>query len=168
MPQPAFAEPVTNTIATFLTEIGLTVRAGEISGRTFVTGVQIDHGALLIDEAKLAYPGDMLHEAGHLAVMLPGRRQRAHIDVGKKASEEMAAIAWSYAALVHLKLDPSIVFHPAGYRGGSQALIDNFNEGRYLAVSMLQWLGLTVDEKRGRELAIAPYPAMLKWLRDGE
>jgi hypothetical protein len=168
MSQPTFAGPVTNTIAMFLLEIGLAVRAGEISGQTFVPGVQIDHGALLIDEVKLSYPGDILHEAGHLAVMSPGRRQHTHIDVGKKAAEEMAAIAWSYAALTHLKLDPAVVFHPDGYRGGSQAIIENFSQGRYLAVPMLQWLGMTVDEKCGRELAIAPYPAMLKWLREKE
>ena len=168
MPQPAFARPVTHTIATFLTEIGLSVRVGEISGQTFVPGVQIDHGALLVDEAQLSYPGDILHEAGHLAVMSPDRRQRVHIDVGKKAAEEMAAIAWSYAALVHLKLDPAVVFHPAGYRDGSQAIIENFSQGRYFGVPLLQWLDMTVDDKRGQELAIAPYPVMLKWLREKE
>jgi len=168
MPQPAFARPVTHTIATFLTEIGLSVRVGEISGQTFVPGVQIDHGALLVDEAQLSYPGDILHEAGHLAVMSPDRRQRTHIDVGKKAAEEMAAIAWSYAALIHLELDPAVVFHPDGYRGGSQAIIENFSEGRYIGVPILQWLGLTVDEQRARALAVEPYPAMLKWLREKE
>ena len=165
---PVFISDLTNTIATFLTDIGLTLRAGEISGRVFVPGVQVDHGGLLIDEAQLAYPGDVLHEAGHLAVMSPARRQRAHIDVGKKAAEEMAAIAWSYAALVYLRLDPAVVFHPAGYRGSSQNLIENFSEGRYIGVPILQWLDMTVDEKRGAELNIAPYPAMLKWLNDRE
>jgi hypothetical protein len=165
---PAFTGDLTNTIAAFLSEIGLAVRTGLISGRTFVPGVQVDHGALLIDEAQLTYPGDMLHEAGHLAVMSPARRQRAHIDVGKNAAEEMAAIAWSYAALVQLKLDPVVVFHAGGYRGGSQTIIENFSAGRYIGVPWLQWLGLTVDEKRGQELAVAPYPAMLKWLRESE
>jgi len=168
MPQPTFAEPVTHTIATFLTAIGLCVWAGEISGPTFVPGVQIDHGALLVDVSKLSYPGDLLHEAGHLAVMSPDRRRRTHVDVGKKAAEEMAAIAWSYAALVHLKFDPVVVFHPDGYRGGSQAIMENFSEGRYFGVPLLQWLDMTVDDKRGQELAIAPYPAMLKWLREKE
>jgi hypothetical protein len=168
MTQPVFTGAVANTIATFLGDIGLTVQAGEICGPTFVPGVQINHGALLVDEAQLTHPGDILHEAGHLAVMPPGRRSRVHIDVGKKASEEMMAIAWSYAALVHLNLEPAVVFHPDGYRGGSESLIDNFSHGRYIGVPMLQWLGLTVDEKRGRELALAPYPAMLKWLRESE
>ena len=165
---PVFNGSLTNTIAMFLAEIGLTVRSGDICGQMFVPGIQINYGALLIDEAQLSYPGDILHEAGHLAVMPPDRRQRTHIDVGKKAAEEIATIAWSYAALVHLELDSAVVFHPDGYRGGSQALIDNFCEGRYIGVPWLQWLGMTVDEKRGQELGLAPYPTMLKWLRDSE
>ena len=37
-------------------------------------------------------------------------------DVGKKAAEEMMAIAWSYAAVVHLGLDASVVFHEGDIR----------------------------------------------------
>ena len=84
---PVFNGSLTNTIAMFLAEIGLTVRSGDICGQMFVPGIQINYGALLIDEAQLSYPGDILHEAGHLAVMPPDRRQRTHIDVGKKAAE---------------------------------------------------------------------------------
>ena len=57
----------------------------------------------------------------------------------------MMAIAWSYAASVHLQLDPSVVFHADGYRGGSQSLIENFTGGRYIAVPTLQWLGMTAE-----------------------
>ena len=166
--QHTFNNPLTNTIAAFLTEIGLTVKAGEIHAPTFLPGICLDHGALLVDEAQLAYPGDLLHEAGHLAVMPPSRRRQAHLDAGKQAAEEMMAIAWSYAALVHLKLEPAVVFHPAGYRDGSQALIDNFSHGRYIGVPVLQWLGMTADDGRAKELNVAPYPAMIKWLRDDE
>jgi hypothetical protein len=35
--------------------------------------------------------------------------------------EEMAAIAWSYAACVHLGLEPTVVFHSDGYKGGSES-----------------------------------------------
>jgi hypothetical protein len=69
-----------------------------------------EQGGLIYDPGKLRYPGDLLHEAGHLAVMSPERRLRAQPYVGKYAAEEMMAIAWSYAAAVHLGLDPSIVF----------------------------------------------------------
>ena len=46
----------------------------------------------------------------------------------------MMAIAWSYAAAVHLGLDPAVVFHEAGYRGGSGSLIENFAQERYIGV----------------------------------
>ncbi len=161
-----FENPLTAVIGAFLGEIGLDVRAGTVGEQTFLPGIKVDHGGLLVDEATLKQPGDLLHEAGHLAVMPPQRRRRAHIDVGQDAAEEMMAIAWSYAALVHLKLDPAVVFHPDGYRGGAQALIENFTGGRTIGVPMLQWLGMTVDARRAAETGSAAYPAMLKWLCD--
>ncbi len=161
-----FEYPLTGAIAAFIAEIGLEVRMGDVGEQTFLPGIKVDHGGLLVDEATLKQPGDLLHEAGHLAVMPPQRRRRAHIDVGQDAAEEMMAIAWSYAALVHLKLDPAVVFHPDGYRGGAQALIENFTGGRTIGVPMLQWLGMTVDARRAAETGSAAYPAMLKWLCD--
>ena len=153
-------------IIEFLLDIGLRLRKTDISRKTFLPGITLDHGTILIDEPKLLYPGDLLHEAGHLAVIPAEKRRRAKDDIGKKASEEMMAIAWSYAALVHLKLEPTVVFHEGGYRGWSGALIENFTNGRYIGVPMLQWVGLTADEKRAKEEGIKPYPVMKKWLLD--
>ena len=161
-----FRNPVTVRIAGFLAEIGLKVRPGEIVERTFLPGILISNGEPLIDEDKLQYPGDLLHEAGHLALMEPARRARVHVDAGRDGGEEMGAIAWSFAALRALDLDPAVVFHDGGYRGGSKALIENFSAGRYIGVPMLEWLGLTTPARTARELQIAPYPHMVKWLRD--
>jgi hypothetical protein len=162
---PQIFEALTARIVEFVIGVGLDVRAEPITDRTFVPGIVIHHGALVIDPPQMTHPGDLLHEAGHLAVMEPERRARCHIDVGKRAAEEMMAIAWSYAASVHLGVDPAIVFHEAGYRGGSQALIDNFAEGRFIAVPMLQWVGMTADPRRAAEMGVEPYPHMLRWLR---
>jgi len=151
-------------IANFLVEIGLEVKKAHLQQQTFLPGISVDHGAILIDESRLLYPGDLLHEAGHLAVISAQQRKQAQDNVSKKASEEMMAIAWSYAALLHLRLEPSVVFHDGGYRGWSDALIENFTQGRYIAVPMLQWIGMTVDEKRAKEVGIKPYPNMIRWL----
>jgi hypothetical protein len=152
-------------IMQFLVEIGFQFREADLSQqKTFVPGIAIDRGAFLIDRSRLLYPGDLLHEAGHLAVMTNERRTRIQGDAGKKAAEEMMAIAWSYAAAVYLGLEAKVVFHEAGYKGGSESLIDNFTQGRYIGVPMLQWIGLTAEEKRARELGIQPYPAMIKWV----
>jgi hypothetical protein len=78
----------------------------------------------------------------------------------------MAAIAWSWAATIHLELAPNVVFHEAGYRGGAANLIENFSAGRTVGVPLLEWAGLTATGKRAAELGVNPYPAMLRWLRD--
>src|ERR1051325_1080039 len=119
-------KPPLDRIMEFLLHIGLQIRRAEFSQQTFLPGIAVDHGTILIDESKLLYPGDLLHEAGHLAVITGEKRRQAQDDFSKKASEEMMAIAWSYAALVHLRLEPSIVFHSGGYRGWSDSLIENF------------------------------------------
>jgi len=164
-PPDHFANPLTATLVAFLRGIGLTIRAGDLPDPTFLPGMQIDHGTLVVDEARLRYPGDLLHEAGHLAVATPDRRADMPADAGADAAEEMMAIAWSYAALVHLQLDPTVVFHPDGYKGDSASLIDNFTHGRYFGVPMLQWVGMTLEPPRARERGVPPYPHMLSWLR---
>jgi hypothetical protein len=160
-------EAVLDRITGFLLEIGFQFREADLGQqKTFVPGIAIDRGAFLIDRSRLLYPGDLLHEAGHLAIMPGERRVRIQGDAGKRAAEEMMAIAWSYAATVHLELDASVVFHEGGYKGGSDSLIENFTNGRYIGVPMLQWIGLTADERRARDLGIQPYPHMIKWVLD--
>jgi hypothetical protein len=148
--------PFANRIAGFLIGIGLPVHAGAVPDRTFLPGIHVANGVLIVDEARLTYPGDLLHEAGHLAVTPAARRNSVDGDAGEDGGEEMAAIAWSYAAALHLGLAPEVVFHAAGYRGGSGSMIENFSAGRYIGVPFLKWIGLTGDD----------YPAMTRWLRD--
>ena len=120
-----FANPLTERLAGFVREIGIDVRAAELPDKTFLPGLDIRDGAILVDEQRLAYPGDLLHEAGHLAVTDPDERGAPALS--PTPGDEMATLAWSYAALKHLALEPDVVFHPHGYKGGSQALIDAFS-----------------------------------------
>lgn len=167
-----FENPIINRVADFLLDIGLMVRPEALEESTFLPGIKIDRGSLLVDESKLLHPGDLLHEAGHLAVAEPGRRQaisgKIVPDEGQRGGEEMAAIAWSYAAAVYLGLDPSIVFHRGGYKGDSDALLDNFTNGRYIGVPLLQWMSMTADGERARQAGIEPCPKMIAWLRGGQ
>ena len=160
-----FADPLTATISDFLRSIGLDVAIGEYDGQGAVPGIRIEQGTLVVDESRLRFPGDLLHEAGHLAVVEPTRRATTTGDAASDGGEEMAAIAWSYAAALHLGVDPSCVFHPDGYRGGSAAIVDNFAQGRYFGVPLLEWFGLTYDKQQARVRGTAPYPAMRRWLR---
>jgi hypothetical protein len=150
-----FQDPLSARIAGFLDSIGLPVRAAAVPERTFLPGLHIHHGTLLVDESRLLYPGDLLHEAGHLAVMEPERRPSLAGDVGDSGGEEMAAIAWSYAAAMHLGIPPEVVFHEDGYRGGAANLVENFTLGRPIGLPYLKWIGLAGDD----------YPTMRRWLR---
>jgi hypothetical protein len=146
---------VLERILEFLTSIGLEVRLEPIEVPTFLPGMTIDHGALVVDEARLTYVGDLLHEAGHLAVVPEAERGGLTDNVGGDGGNEMAALAWSYAAVRHLGLAPEVVFHDAGYLGGARALIENFDGGHYIGVPILVWRELTTTKA---------YPAMERWL----
>jgi hypothetical protein len=150
-----FSNPIAQRIVEFLNGIGLGVNTGEVPDTTFLPGIHIVNGGLLVDEARLKYPGDLLHEAGHLAVMPPERRTSIEGDTGSDGGEELAAIAWSYAAALHLDLPPEVVFHPDGYRGGADSIVENFAGHRYFGVPFLKWIGLTGDD----------YPRMVRWVR---
>jgi hypothetical protein len=154
----------TSAIVAFLDEIGLPVTFCDISGETFLPGIRIERGRLLVDEARLLYPGDLLHEAGHLALLPPERRDAITGEAGDDAGFEMGAIAWSYAAALHIGIDPAVVFHAHGYRGSSQAIMENFAAGRYMGVPILEWLGLTVSPRGNGTHGVRSYPDMLKWL----
>lgn len=162
----AFSDPLTARIAGFLREIGLEVLAATLPADTFLPGIALEGGRILVDESRLAHPGDLLHEAGHLAVKPAAERAGAGAGLDADLGEEMGAIAWSYAAVRALELDPAVVFHSAGYRGAAHGFLDNFAAGRYVAVPLLQWMELCMDEAHAAEAGVPPYPHMLRWLRE--
>ena len=160
----SFRDPLVGQIAAFLHSIGLEVRAGAVPEGTALPGIDVDGGVLIVDETRLLYPGDLLHEAGHLAVAPPNIRAALAHDVGNDGGEEIMAIAWSYAAACHLKIDPAIVFHSHGYRRGGAAILEAMRCGA-IGVPALQWLGMTFDSKRAPGAGVPPFPHMVHWLR---
>ena len=54
-------------VLSFLDEIGINIIEKQL-GETFLPGLDLGPDGLYIDFDKLLYPGDILHEAGHLAV----------------------------------------------------------------------------------------------------
>ena len=164
-PRPPVNPELVAQIVAFLGEIGIPARFVELPKPTFLPGIKIRGGELLIDQSRLRYPGDLLHEAGHIAVADPDRRSGMRGNISNDPTEELMALAWSYAAACHLQIDPAIVFHADGYKGGGQNLIENFTQGNIIGLPMLQWLGMTCDPRRAQELGVAPFPHMLNWLR---
>ncbi len=155
---------VADLIIDWLRQIGFSVRLAPLAADTFLPGVTLEPGGLIVDPERLLYPGDLLHEAGHLATMLPERRAATASNVGSDMGDEIAAQAWSYAAALHLGLDPEIVFHATGYKGAAHSLIAIYRDGK-AGVPLLQWMGLTLDATRAAEHSVRPYPHMIRWLR---
>jgi hypothetical protein len=149
-------------ILTFLSEIGIEVRVEAIGEPTFLPGIKVGEGTLIVDDTELEYPGDLLHEAGHLAIVTEEKRLSG--EVGQKAKEEMMAIAWSYAAAHQLGLDASVVIHPGGYHGWRESFIESLNQGTFPGVSLLQEIGLTIERDQAVKLGRAGYPSMIRWL----
>lgn len=157
------------TIITFLESIGIPVHFGTCHNEA-LPGIMIDSGYLIIDTNTLLYPGDILHEAGHIAVMPPAERLavKGTIDPVRdlELSGELMAIPWSYAACVHLGIDPHVVFHENGYKGGGGYIVENFSQGHYIGVPMLQYIGLCYDQRTAQIHNAKPFPVMIKWMRD--
>lgn len=161
-----FANPLTRQITDFIVGIGIPVETGETPDNVILPGILINNGVLVVDESKLKYPGDLLHEAGHLAVMPGTQRNALYNDVSKNAGDEIAALAWSWAALVYLGLPPEVVFHPHGYKGQSDWLIETFSNGGNIGVPLLQWMGLTTEPGKTGPSDSKPFPHMQRWLRE--
>lgn len=158
---------VVNKIAGFLQTIGLDLIMRPLEEPTFLPGLLLEGGKIIADPEKLLYAGDILHEAGHLAAYGPDLRKT----IGDPLPEQMAggfemmALAWSYAACLHIGLDPSVVFHDGGYKGEGDTLLQAFANGSYIGLPMLQYLGLAYDKKKSEELGILPFPNMVHWLK---
>ena len=150
----------TERIVAFLREIGIRVEPAELDDATFLPGIAVERGGLLYDEARLTWPGDLLHEAAHIALAPPAARPLLTGDVAlpglDAARIETAAVPWSYAAALHLGIDPALVFHEGGYRGKSEGLLRTFGLGVHPGANILADAGLTTP---------ALYPRMLRWLR---
>ena len=160
----ALEDPVTTRIVTFLEEVGIPVKTDSVPEGSFLPAITIRNGAVVYDPARLEWPGDLLHEAGHIAVTAPEERSMLS-EIRSDPAEEMSAIGWSYAAALAIGLDPTVVFHENGYLGGSTSLLENFAEGRFLAVPMLQYYGMTLEQRPAAERGERPYPHMVSWLR---
>lgn len=160
----AQTEVLIETFHDFLEEIGIELREGEVPSDSFLPGVCIRTGGVVYDRAKLLYPGDILHEAGHIAVSDASIRDSvsgnvAEINSGKSA-EEQAVLLWTCAAIQKTGVPPEIVFHPDGYKNESSSLIENFESGEFEGLDLLVWMKMTrfAGERGG-------FPLMTNWLR---
>jgi hypothetical protein len=161
--------PRTRTIIEFLDGIGIPVQLGTVTGPTAVPGITIDAGGLVLDPTADHHDGDLLHEAGHLALLPPSVRATASgmLDAEFGAGYEVGAICWSVAAAGHLGLALEDVFHADGYRGASDWLTETYGAGTSPGLPLLQWAGLAWEPGRAPAGAEA-FPHMRQWVRTTE
>lgn len=160
-----FADPLVAQIVPFLEEIGIPVLVEPVSDDSLLPGATVRGDTLVFDPETLPWPGDLLHEAGHIAVSDPATRA-TQTEVSSDPSEEMAAMAWSYAAAVALEIDPAHVFHANGYQGGGERYLGSYTSGgNGIGVPMLQYYGMSAEPHQAEALGLPAFPAMARWLR---
>ncbi len=161
--------------------------------RTFLNGICIYEGKVLFDASALDFEvGDILHEAGHLAVIPAQFRRYATYDVETSCKEhfdayiaahpngfgypedatcraimqagEQEAIAWSFAAALAAKVQPEAIFHGSSYGEDTKGLIDSLRMGFHVGIHGLHAAGMTVLPHISR--IKNAFPQMVKWVQD--
>jgi hypothetical protein len=159
------AETLERVVA-FIRALGIGVVEGPMFRETLVPGIDIEDGVLRIEPARMSAPADLLHEAGHIALTPRERWPSLQGTIDSTPADEVSAIAWTWAAARLLGIDPERVFHEEVVSGNGPTLLENFTEGRYVGVPMLQRWGLTMEPRAAAAAGVEPYPHMLRWLRD--
>jgi hypothetical protein len=153
-------EEIFERIFSFLDKIGLETEEGPVSGKVFLPGITIKDGCLLFEKSAVKYPGDLLHEAGHIAVSEPALRKKLNGEIPKERhGDEMAVLIWSYLAAKEAGIPPEIVFHPDGYKGDSKWLVENFNNKVYVGLPLIVWMKIVEKQDDGSLKVIS-------WLRN--
>lgn len=154
----------------FITRTGLPIAEAPLPTTTFLPGIMIRDGGLVVDPKQLKWPGDLLHEAGHLAVLPPALRALANDDLAEEFdvahAGELEAMAWAYAALVELGLPAEVLIHEGGYNGKSRDLLQMYAFGVYPGLQGLCAAGMTAAPGFSPEPLPLRYPQMLLWLRE--
>lgn len=161
----------------------------KVKAHGFFPGVRIVNGGLHVTES--AHISDVLHEAGHLAI-LPGRlrhltgknvddgiaKMMPLIDFSDPESGEARAIvqagdseatAWAWAAGLHLRIQVETIIRGADYQGNGANERLRLSFCDHIGIHGLSAAGFCVV-KRGPLEAIRglpAYPKMAKWVQPG-
>ena len=130
-----------------------------------VDGMAIIDGRILVAPDKPLWPGDLLHEGGHVAVCEPESRPCLG-PVEADPTDEFMAIGWSFAAAREIDMPLAQLFHKGGYRQEGQRLIDSFATGHWIGAPMLAYYGMTeLNLQAALAKGVPTFPGMIRWLR---
>lgn len=157
-------------IIDFITRIGIPISEGTLPPATFLPGIALRAGGIVVDPDTLVWPGDLLHEAGHLAVLPAALRGQAQDDAPNAAeaehSGELEAMAWAYAASIELTLPGEVLIHEGGYNGKAGDLLQMYAFGVYPGLKGLCEAGMTAAPGFTPDCGPVRYPQMIRWLRE--
>lgn len=148
--------------AAFLNAIGLpTTLVDTLEQEGFLPGVWIHHGTLHF--TTKAQVGDLLHDAGHLAVIPSSFRSMMHgnlynslrqilsstsaLDpedptaIAVMQADDLSATAWGWACGIHLGIDPKLVIPAESYGNSGDEIRGMLTHNRYLGIHGLQRSG---------------------------
>ena len=158
-----FSNSTVIRMVAFLESIGIPVIPASSLVPTVFPGLDIQYGCVLVDESRLIHVGDILHEAGHLSITDASMRDAPRLS--PTGGEEMSALAWSYAAAMHLSLAAETVFYAESYHDFGNDLVEHFANGNYIGLPLMQKFGMTIEPRRAASCGVLPYPHMARWLR---
>lgn len=156
----------------------------------FLPAIRVEAGGLLVDPSR-CFPGDILHEAGHVAtmpaqfrplacgdLMAANTAMSAWLDANPTLLEQMPedpvargclqcgeaeATAWQYAAAVAMGLPEEWIFPVDGYEGQGRATLHGLRTNCYLGINGLQTAGWT-HVRMQIDSSLPVYPSMARWL----
>lgn len=156
----SYDEEMLANIIQFLDGIGIDVEEKELHDNCILPGLDIKGTTILYDKTRLKHSGDLLHEAGHIAVTPSDQRPLIGSDKMDPSwpsdADEIVTILWSFAALHEMKISPDVVFHAEGYKNESDWIIDQFESKNHIGLPLLEWMELC---------EVDLFPVMKKWLR---
>lgn len=184
----------TREVVTFLRGIGLAVTERQAplqEGETFLPHVLVNQGGLEVVMEE-AYPGDVLHEAAHLAIIPAQFRPFANWDLSEAESRmtqyldehpmalatypedpvaraivqaaDPEATAWQYAAAVHLKVPERWIFPRGSYEGTRIDMLRCLKASSYVGINGLRAAGWTLLRPNPIRPDVPVYPKLKFWL----
>lgn len=182
--------------ADFVRSIGIPVHEGtpaDVAG-SFVPHLRVAKGELVVNLDEV-YPGDILHEAGHLATIPAQFRHLADgtLRVVFKAMDqylkdnpqglgawpedpicrgilqcgEAEAAAWQYAAAQEIGMPDVWLFPEGSFQGEAEETLMRLKANAYFGINGLQAANWTRVHAMGNP-ALPHYPKMAFWLYGGE
>jgi dienelactone hydrolase len=173
----------------FLREQGIECHSVHGTGG-FVPGVRIVSGALHYDP-DVACTANLLHEAGHVAILPSIYRAQANDDISKVARKMLAevfeapdvdpdspqacaamqcsdpeATAWAYSAGRHLGIPDELVIRDTDYQSEGDQIRLALKAGAYAGINGLARAGFCVVTRTAAAVTGRPrYPTLSRWLQ---